>query len=277
MHTYNKLDIKVIDEFVDKFAKRYVQQRSESALNYSEISKSSLFNSSGFKGGELQKIITQNSVAKDFKRDVGGTPTTLNDIYRSDLGELLLTYYFEEKLPVSERFIIPIKNISDRELAEQPGRGLDALGYRVDGDKVIILLGEAKVSSEKKSPPQVVHASEDSIYNTQKKWIDNEELLIKRLTDQCRKLDIQDAEKLGYAILSIQYKMSDNYSYVLGCVLIRDHSCVNRLKDFGNLEKDQLLFNPHVLNCVILSFSDKTINETVDLFYRRVKLEVKAA
>ena len=61
-------------------------------------------------------------------------------------------------------FIIPIKNITFRERAELPGRGLDAIGYkRLSDDKVEILLGEQKVSADKKTPPPVVDTTKDSI------------------------------------------------------------------------------------------------------------------
>jgi hypothetical protein len=101
----------------------------------------------------------------------------LTDIYRSDLGELLLTYYFEEKLPQNERFIIPYKNIPNRELASQPGRGLDAIGYRLNKDRIQLLVGEGKVSFQQKNPPDVVDYNKDSIYHIQKKFKDNLELL----------------------------------------------------------------------------------------------------
>ena len=60
---------------------------------------------------KLKQVIRKNAVAVDFKREQGLAPAILNDIYRSDLGELLMTYYFEEKIGEDKRFIIPLKNI----------------------------------------------------------------------------------------------------------------------------------------------------------------------
>ena len=91
-------------------------------------------------------LIKSNSTFVDPIREIGEVPSIINDIYRSDLGEILTTYYFEEKLPEGERFIIPLKNISMRERFDMPGRGIDAIGYRLEEDgKIELLLSEAKV------------------------------------------------------------------------------------------------------------------------------------
>jgi len=74
------------------------------------------------------------------------TSQKFRDIYRSDLGEILLTLYFDiENGEFGKDFIIPVKNIWDRELNDLPGRGLDLTGYMQKDGIVEILLGEAKV------------------------------------------------------------------------------------------------------------------------------------
>ncbi len=219
----------------------------------------------------MKKRIIQSSLAKDIKRENGTTPTTLNDIYRSDLGELLMTYFFEEKINKEERFTIPLKNISDRELAAQPGRGLDAVGYRLEGNVVNILLGEAKVSAEKKSPPQVVDSTEDSIYKSQKKNKEDVKRLVDRLSDHCRKLQTKDATILGLGILLLENEDSDSYKITYGCTLIRDSECVNEEKDYGKVKSNSSEFDPNQIRFAILSFTDKNILETVNLFYQKVQ------
>ena len=136
----------------------------------------------------LLEIIKQNSTAKDFDREAGKQPEVLKDIYRSDLGELLTTYYFEEKVEENRRFLIPLKNITYRERYDMPGKGIDAIGYRMDKSKTNILIGEAKVSTQKSNPPSVVDANKDSIYQTQKTYHDNEEIVVQRLSDDAESL-----------------------------------------------------------------------------------------
>ena len=125
-----KEDIVVSDKFIIKFSEMYIKQRAETKFDYNSVDQSVLFKKHGFQSEILENIITRNSVGIDIKRESGEKRAVFTDIYRSDLGELLLTYFFEEKIPESERFKIPFKNITNRELASQPGRGLDAIGYR---------------------------------------------------------------------------------------------------------------------------------------------------
>jgi len=272
MHVHKKIDVPVIDSFVKKFAEMYLKQRSQTQFDYQKVNPRALFNNLEFGTDILKQIITKNAIPIDKKREQGLQPAILNDIYRSDLGELLMTYYFEEKLPDGERFIIPIKNITFRERAELPGRGLDTIGYKIVSDeKVEILLGEAKVSAAKNTPPAIVDKTQDSIFKTHVKHKNEVPLVIQRLSDYCRRLNAKDAQILGFAIICLQYRLNDNIDITYGCTLIRDHSCVNEAKDFGKMKSNQTDFEPGKVHFSILSFSDKTIDETVDLFYKKVQ------
>ena len=174
MDYFDKIDVRVFDKFIEKFATRYIEQRTKMS---SAISNESLTLAKSldceFDVDNLLEIIKRNSTAKDFDREAGKQPEVLKDIYRSDLGELLTTYYFEEKVEENRRFMIPLKNITYRERYDMPGRGIDAIGYRMDKPKTNILIGEAKVSAQKSNPPSVVDANKDSIYQTQKTYHDN--------------------------------------------------------------------------------------------------------
>jgi hypothetical protein len=270
MHTFKKLDIRVFDAFIQKFAEKYLEQRSYANFNYADLD-GKLFSDVGFNTDELKKIITQNAVAIDLKRENGEQPQAVRDIFRSDLGELLMTYYFEEKLPDGERFVIPLKNISFRERADMPGRGLDAIGYQLDDTSVKILLGEAKVSAAKENPPSVVDSNKDSLYATHKNYHENRPIVIQRLTEYCKRLNPKDASILGLAIILINNNESDKYSITYGCTLIRDYECVDEEKDFGKLKNNSVEFEPNSVHFSILSFSNKTIDETVDEFYHKVR------
>jgi hypothetical protein len=272
MHKYEKIDIKVFDVFIQKFAEKYLEQRSQAHFDYSAIGAQVLYENLGFNTDSLRQIIIKNAVPIDKNREQGFTPDTLRDIYRSDFGELLMTYYFEEKLPEGERFIIPLKNIAFRELADLPGRGLDAIGYRkISDEKVEIFLGEAKVSAEKKSPPGVVHSNNDSLYKTQLKYKNDISMVIRRLTDYVRRLNDTDAVIIGLAIISLQHNLTNNCTVTYGCTLIRDYNCVNEISDFGKLKSEAIKFEPGKVHFSILSFSNKSIEETIDLFYQKVQ------
>lgn len=273
MPTFTQLDVKVFDKFIKKFAERYISQRSEMNINIDAVDNSQL-SDCGFNIEKLKQIIRENAVAVDSKREQGLVPAVLNDIYRSDLGELLMTYYFEEKIGEDKRFIIPLKNISSRELAQLPGRSLDAIGYQIKNDRFNILLGEAKVSEQKKSPPDVVHTTGDSIYSSQKKHHENLPMVIQKLSDYCRKLGAEDCLALGCAILYMETGQTDKYTLTFGCTLIRDYTCWGE-EDYGKMKTNVADFNPNDVHFVVLSFTPKTISETVDLFYKEVQRSIK--
>jgi len=270
-----KHDVPVIDSFIEKFARKYIEQRSQTKAGIDALSESQLFASHGFDSSLLKDIISKNSVALDFKREQGITPSILNDIYRSDLGELLMTYYFEEKIEEGSRFVIPLKNITFRERDDMPGRGMDAIGYRIGENKLEILLGEAKVSAQKKNPPDVVHSTHDSIYKTQKKYNNNLDVVVRRLSDFSKRLNTKDAVIIGLAILNIDSKKKDNYSITFGCTLIRDYTCVDNQKDYGKMKSKQYEFKHDNIHFSILSFIEYDIEQTVQMFYKKVQELIK--
>lgn len=270
MDRYKYFEVKVFDAFIDKFAERYVQQRSR--MDQEAIERATALDC-GMDISALQRIIRSNSCYVDAEREAGRTPSPLNDIYRSDLGELLTTYYFEEKLPEGERYIIPLKNISERERYDMPGRGLDAIGYRVEADgSYTLLLSESKVSSEKRNPPQVVDVKEDSIYNTQKKHHDDLPMVLQRLTDYVRKLSAEEGLLvLGCIVIMMENGQLDQMHITYGCGLVRDTTCGDKERDFGKMKTNVEEFRPGEVDFAVFSFTQKTIEETVDLFYRKVR------
>ena len=274
MPEFVQLDVKVFDKFIEKFSERYINQRSETTNVNIDSLDSSQLSDCGFNVEKLKQVIKENAVAVDLKREQGLAPTILNDIYRSDLGELLMTYYFEEKIGEDKRFIIPLKNISSRELAQLPGRSLDAIGYRIDNGLFNILLGEAKVSEQRKTPPDVVHTTEDSIYKSQKKHHDDLPMVIQKLSDYCRKLGAEDFMTFACVVLCMKTGQTDKYTLTFGCTLIRDFTCCGE-KDYGKMQTNVSDFNPNDVHFVVLSFTQKTISETVDLFYKEVQKTIK--
>lgn len=270
-----KHDVPVIDSFIEKFARKYIEQRSQTNTDIDALSESQLFASHGFDSSLLKDIISKKTVALDFKREKGEKPEVLRDIYRSDLGELLMTYYFEEKIEEGSRFIIPLKNITFRERDDMPGKGMDAIGYRLGENKLEILLGEAKVSAQKKNPPDVVHSTPDSIYKTQKNYNNNLDVVVRRLADFSKRLNTKDAEIIGLAILNIDGEKEENYSITFGCTLIRDFTCVDDQKDFGKMKSKQNEFEKNNIHFSILSFTEYDIEQSVQKFYEKVQELIK--
>lgn len=95
-------------------------------------------------------------------------------------------------------------------------------------------------------------------------------MVVQRLSDFVRRLGSEDAAILGYAIVNLSNK-SEECVITYGCTLIRDFECVNEATDFGKLKSRSVEFEPGKVHFSLLSFEDKTISDTVDLFYEKVR------
>lgn len=271
-NVFKKIDVRVFDKFLYKFAEKYIEQRTAlSSSVIEEALKVSEGLGTGFDLSQIKSIVKQNAVYIDPIREKGDTPDPVNDIYRSDLGELLTTYYFEEKLDDGQRYIIPAKNINTRERYDMPGRGIDAIGYRIKEDGTYeLLIAEAKVSGQKQNPPAVVDQTSDSIYKTHKKYHDNPDTLKQRLVEFSKNLDTKDVIAIMFFVISLENK-TNNCEITYGCGLVRDYTCVDETKDYGKMQSNANEFDPGNIHFAILSFTEETIDSTIDLFYKKVQ------
>ena len=269
-NTYAKHDVRVFDKFIDKFARKYIEQRSASKIpDIDDILSTAESIGSGFDLSQIKSVVQRNSVYVDPVREAGKTPQAVKDIYRSDLGELLTTYYFEEKLDEKERYIIPAKNISTRERYDMPGRGIDAIGYRIHEDgQTELLIAEAKVSGQQANPPSVVDSADDSIYKSLKNYHDHHEILKQRLVEHLKYLPQNEMMAILCFIIDIENGKTPVITY--GCGLVRDHTCVDEALDFGKIKNNATEFEPGNIHFAIFSFTEETIESTVDLFYKKV-------
>ncbi len=82
-------------------------------------------------------------------------------VVRSDLAEVILALVGEWMYGSRYGY----RSVSDRELVQRPGRGIDQIGVEYDEPtaRLTLVLGEAKVSSEQKSPPGVVDRGDDCL------------------------------------------------------------------------------------------------------------------
>ena len=267
---YAKHDVRVFDKFIDKFARKYIEQRSASKIpDIDDILSTAESIGSGFDLSQIKSVVQRNSVYVDPVREAGKTPQAVKDIYRSDLGELLTTYYFEEKLDEKERYIIPAKNISTRERYDMPGRGIDAIGYRIHEDgQTELLIAEAKVSGQQANPPSVVDSADDSIYKSLKNYHDHHEILEQRLVEYLKYLPQNEMMAILCFVIDIENGKTPVITY--GCGLVRDHTCVDEALDFGKMKNNETEFEPGNIHFAIFSFTEETIESTVDLFYKKV-------
>ncbi|BFM45264.1 hypothetical protein CFS9_39050 [Flavobacterium sp. CFS9] len=258
MHIFEKHDIIITEDVINNYADNYIELRSKIAYDY-DVDNDPKFKNLGFSTEQLKKIIKKNTIP------IRNSTLPMSDIYRSDLGEMILTTYFDkENEEFGESFIIPLKNIWDREHNDLPGRGIDVTGYKYNSDKIEILIGEAKVSEEMKNPPQ---ASKE-IFNEQKKYTENKEYFKRRISNYSKKLSPEHAKNFMLVIVALECEAEDVYDILYGCCLVRDSSCYDDA-DYGKMKINSNNFDPNKIHFVIPTF-DKSIKDTIDLFYNKV-------
>lgn len=264
---YLKYDIQVNDQSISRFAQEYIRLRSTPRFDIKELAEDPLFRDTGFSVEKLMKVIQEATIPKR-----GKSPSQL-DIYRADLGEMIMYEFFEKEIerlcPGEELFLVPFKNINDREIADAPARGNDLIGYKDKKGHITLLLGEAKVSEEKANPPQVVHAKDDSLFKTHLMHKTDKEYLLRKLGEFVKKLDNKHKAPIAAVLLAMHDDINNVYDVVFGCCLVRDSHCVDEGKDFGKLKSEQQMFEPGRVTFVIPCF-DKSITETTELFYNAV-------
>ena len=133
-----------------------------------------------------------------------------------------------------------------------------------------LLIAEAKVSEQKQNPPSVVDKTEDSIYKTHKKYHDEVDTLKQRLVEFSKNLNGQDLIAILCVVVDIENK-TNKYTITYGCGLVRDYTCVDETKDFGKMKSNANEFEPGNIHFAILSFTEETIDSTIDLFYKKVQ------
>ena len=71
-NVFNKIDVRVFDKFIDKFAQKYVEQRSALSLGaIDEVLKISDGLGTGFDLSQIKSIVKHNAVFIDPKREKG--------------------------------------------------------------------------------------------------------------------------------------------------------------------------------------------------------------
>jgi len=80
----------------------------------------------------------------------------------------------------------------------------------------------------------------------------------------------EDATIIGFAIWAIENNREADYEITFGCTLVRDSTCVNETSDYGKMKSNKADFEPHKVFFGLFSFTEKTIAETIELFYKEV-------
>jgi hypothetical protein len=253
-HKFSAIEFEDNSDWMEKVATEYVRLRTECVTTIQNISLD------GIQVLEVDTIKQYIQKATIPPRSGGNF-----DVTRSDLGETLCYMILEQEY----RTMLGYKSVRDRELINFPGRGIDAIGIENDG-KLILVLGEVKVSNASASPPQVVDTSDDSLRNQHLGHLNELNITTKKIWNLSRHvLDATVRDLLFTALWYLEEQRLDKLRLVVCCVLVRPRNRYT-IKDFGTFIKCPADYQPAHIRFIVVCLPGD-VETVVDRWYATVK------
>lgn len=191
-------------------------------------------------------------------------------VERSDLAELALMIVGEELRGYSYGY----RSIRDRELRDSPGRGIDQIGVRLDESidggvlvqRIVLMLGEAKHSSSKKSPPAVVDASDDGLSKQHKKHLTNRT----RTADQVWTASKNSADSGTAELLQLAahfFETEDPHLTVVATNLLM-RPALGSAADYGSFATAPADYEPAEIDFLLVRIPTDDVEIVVDEFLK---------
>jgi hypothetical protein len=169
------------------------------------------------------------------------------DVVRSDFGEVLCYAILEREYGVRFGY----KSVRDREIIDSPGRGIDAIGIE-DGPMLTIVLGETKVSDDKKSPPAVVDVNDDGLAKQHKAHLKENATTARKLWNTSRHVEDADLRDLYFAAAMLVEEGRFDKLKIVGCSFLVRSKEVCTHKDFGSFKNKPVDYSPAHIRFLIV-------------------------
>lgn len=240
--------------WVDRMAAIYRDLRTETRIPIAEA----MYDGLDFDMGAIRKrmIETQLPTRHPERSHLA--------VERSDLAEVALALAGEQL----REYLYGYRSTRDRELVKLPGRGIDQIGVSkaiVAGRTVIYLsLGEAKLSSEKTSPPQVVNKGKDSLDAQHRGHLTEAETAAKILSAAKNATDPTTQSLLFAAGLLWEKQGSD--SLVVRCTSMLVRPSHGKATDAGPFRDTPDDYLPGEVDFMLLCLPYDDVEEAIDAF-----------
>lgn len=186
------------------------------------------------------------------------------DVLRSDLGEMALAEYGAEAYGYSYGY----RSVRDRELVTFAGRGIDQIGVAETDNpmRILVALGEAKVSSEQRSPPSVVDASNDCLRVQHLNHVSDLTSTADKILLAARRCTEPDTQRLMF--LAAELTRQQKFDNVTVCC----HSFVARpaslaaISDYGSFKSDPSSYAPGLVRFTLLRLPTDDVEAMIDQF-----------
>lgn len=189
------------------------------------------------------------------------------DVVRSDLAEVLLAYIGE----ALHGYLYGYRAARDRELVRRTARGIDQIGVGTtqtdDGRTLVVLLiGEAKTSSDSATPPGVVDSSKDSLRVQHLDHMGDLDRLIEKVTTASKRARGDAFVLFQIALTLLEQRRLDELRVRLTSMLVRPQG-LGLPTDFGSFHDSPDDYLPGTVDFVILRTDSADIDQTVNDFH----------
>jgi hypothetical protein len=190
------------------------------------------------------------------------------DVLRSDFGEMILALHGE----LEYGYCYGYRPVRDRELPGQPGRGIDQIGVKAVIDsssgltKIALILGEAKVSSDKNSPPAVVDTADDCLRKQHLFHLNNRTITCDKVVNAGRRCaDRETQRNLLLAGELLRVGRLDRLDIICHSLVVRPKS-LSSVSDFGTFKTSVSDFAPGVIRFIIFRLPDDDLEGMISKF-----------
>ncbi len=193
------------------------------------------------------------------------------DTVRSDFGETLAAMLLSQEWGTKFGY----QAVRDRETIHLPGRGIDIVGVELptaSSERLRLILGEVKVSSDRNSPPSVVDTKEDGLAKQHLAHLREHQVTSEKLWNTSRMVvDVDIRDRFLEAALYFEDALWDHLDVVCCAILVRPKGCYNAT-DFGNKLTSPDDYRPALIRFCILCISD-TLDSTVDAWLAEARAD----
>lgn len=187
------------------------------------------------------------------------------DIARSDFGELVAYTALRELFGTRFGWLA----LRDREVADQPARGVDLVGVEGATASLVIVLHETKVSGEDASPPGVVDSSPDCLRLRHLALIGDADRAASAIFDAARRAnDPAVRERMLLAAFYVQLEDRVNCQMIASSLLARPEQ-LYRSTDFGTFRSAAQLYLPSQVRFLIVCVTEP-LETVVEAWYQHV-------
>lgn len=211
----------------------------------------------GFELSEVEKHLRNLLNDTIPSEDDGGIVSTP----RSDFPEIFASLCLESLFDTN----IPVDLIEKKDTLDQPGRGVDILGYEEIAGHLHLLLCEVKGSSEDRNPPLVITGKDDSLDEQLQEFVLNKDKIEKNIMLIYRKSKEQ-SDKKKLAELLLRFQESPNDTKIILCpFLVRELEKYGDedYKHFKNNSKD---YEPYKLRFLAVCIDDNITKLSEDIY-----------